>query len=191
MNSGGYGFPSTRGDDPIISLVLPEPEEFPDAEERRLFYVALTRAKKEVWLTVPPGNQPSEFIAELLENENTLYRGLIKNHGLDLNTKFRCPKCGSSMREKKGKAGETYLNCVHQPRCKGERPGCRICNTGIIIREGNKARCSNETCRAEGEVCTDCDTGVIRPVDWIDNRDSFPGCSAYRYDDCRYNPWRR
>ena len=192
MNSGGYGFPSARGDDPIISLVLPEPDEFPDAEERRLFYVALTRAKKQVWLTVPPGTPPSEFIVELLENENTLYRGLIKNHGLDTNTKFRCPKCDSLMRELEGNAGEKYLWCFHGKRCGGVRPGCRTCKTGIMIREpkSSEAQCSNESCRAKGEACDTCDTGVIGPVE-IPGRKPFPGCSAWRYDECRYVSWRR
>jgi superfamily I DNA/RNA helicase len=30
--------------------LLPVPEDFPDAEERRLLYVALTRARHRVWL---------------------------------------------------------------------------------------------------------------------------------------------
>ena len=45
-----YGFPSMIEDDPLIELVLsPSSEEnFPHAEERRLFYVATTRAKRAV-----------------------------------------------------------------------------------------------------------------------------------------------
>ena len=42
------GFPSEIVDDPLLDLVLPEPENFGHAEERRLFYVALTRARKSV-----------------------------------------------------------------------------------------------------------------------------------------------
>ena len=43
-----FGFPSEIVDDPLLDLVLPEPEEFDHAEERRLFYVAMTRARKTV-----------------------------------------------------------------------------------------------------------------------------------------------
>jgi DNA helicase-4 len=43
--SGRMGLPSEIVDDPILDLVLPEPEKYEHAEERRLFYVALTRAR--------------------------------------------------------------------------------------------------------------------------------------------------
>ncbi|HBQ78808.1 MAG TPA: helicase IV, partial [Erwinia persicina] len=39
------------------------PEDFPDAEERRLAYVAMTRAKQQVWLLYDRAN-PSVFVAE-------------------------------------------------------------------------------------------------------------------------------
>lgn len=41
--------------------LLPQPEDFPDAEERRLLYVALTRARKRVWLLFDKEN-PSRFV---------------------------------------------------------------------------------------------------------------------------------
>lgn len=49
---------------PILEALLPEAERFKYAEERRLFYVALTRAKKQLVLVVPK-QSPSEFVAEL------------------------------------------------------------------------------------------------------------------------------
>jgi DNA helicase-4 len=45
MTSGTYGFPSGMADDPVLDLAMPEPESFEHAEERRLLYVALTRAR--------------------------------------------------------------------------------------------------------------------------------------------------
>ena len=50
MFPGILGFPSQMENDEILLLVLPNPELFPNAEERRLMYVAMTRAKKEVHL---------------------------------------------------------------------------------------------------------------------------------------------
>ena len=45
-------------------------EEFPDAEERRVFYVALTRTKKDVYLLTPrEKSKKSPFVRELLESE--------------------------------------------------------------------------------------------------------------------------
>ena len=68
MNNGKYGFPSQKESDPILELLLPEKEQFPDAEERRLFYVALTRAKHRVYLSYNPA-AVSPFIAELIEQK--------------------------------------------------------------------------------------------------------------------------
>lgn len=64
-----YGFPSKRENDPVLSLVLPredDGEDCPYAEERRLFYVALTRTKERVWCLAPL-RHPSEFLVELKE----------------------------------------------------------------------------------------------------------------------------
>lgn len=58
--SGRLGFPSEIVDDSLLDLVLPEPEQFEHAEERRLFYVALTRARQSVTILVDR-EAPSAF----------------------------------------------------------------------------------------------------------------------------------
>ena len=40
------GFPNLKGDDPVFGLVMPEGDIFKHGEERRLFYVALTRVRR-------------------------------------------------------------------------------------------------------------------------------------------------
>ena len=54
-------------DDPVLELVLPVTGESasPFAEERRLFYVAMTRARRGVYLVTDP-IRPSAFVCELL-----------------------------------------------------------------------------------------------------------------------------
>ena len=44
-NKDIYGFPSLVSDDPVLNHVLTKSDQFPYGEERRLFYVAITRAK--------------------------------------------------------------------------------------------------------------------------------------------------
>ena len=44
------GFPSRVEDDPLLDLEAPPTEIFLDAEERRVFYVALTRGRRGAWL---------------------------------------------------------------------------------------------------------------------------------------------
>jgi DNA helicase-4 len=63
-NSGKYGFPSEMSDDPILNLLLSEADQFENGEERRLFYVAMTRAKENVYF-ITDSSFKSKFIAEL------------------------------------------------------------------------------------------------------------------------------
>lgn len=64
-NQGAYGFPSLIEDDPILDFVLSKSEQYPFAEERRLFYVAMTRAKKRMYVLYDQ-QRPSPFISEFL-----------------------------------------------------------------------------------------------------------------------------
>jgi DNA helicase-4 len=60
-------FPSEIADDPLLQMVMPEPEEYPHSEERRLMYVALTRAKHKVYL-LGGKYTPSCFLTEINKN---------------------------------------------------------------------------------------------------------------------------
>lgn len=63
-NEGIYGFPSLVEDDPILGYVLSDEDQYEYAEERRLFYVALTRARRHLHILFN-GDKPSPFIREL------------------------------------------------------------------------------------------------------------------------------
>ena len=60
------GFPSKIEDDPVMKLVIKDDESMDFEEERRLFYVALTRTKNRVYI-ITPQTRPSKFILELKE----------------------------------------------------------------------------------------------------------------------------
>ena len=64
---GSYGFPSGIEDDPVLQLAMPAGDTFPHAEERRLFYVAMTRARRSVALFTVE-HQMSEFATELVRD---------------------------------------------------------------------------------------------------------------------------
>ena len=61
------GFPSKIKNDDIFSLIDNNEEEIMYAEERRLFYVALTRCIDKIYILVPRKN-PSMFINEIRNN---------------------------------------------------------------------------------------------------------------------------
>lgn len=63
-----YGIPSKMKDEKLLSFVK-KSQFFPFEEERRLFYVALTRTKSYIYLLIP-SNCPSCFIKELRKEKN-------------------------------------------------------------------------------------------------------------------------
>ena len=79
MNSSPNGMPATRETDPLIDVLLSNPESFAFAEERRLFYVAITRARERTYL-IASSKHPSPFVLEVCDELNGLYQKL-------------CPRC--------------------------------------------------------------------------------------------------
>ena len=73
LNDGRWGFPSKVEDDPLLELVLPPVSggAYPFAEERRLLYVAMTRARIGAYLVTDPV-RPSTFVTELLRESHEL-----------------------------------------------------------------------------------------------------------------------
>ncbi|MDC0144436.1 UvrD-helicase domain-containing protein [Verrucomicrobia bacterium] len=133
LNSGKYGFPCQIVDDPVMSLVLPVEEEFEHSEERRLFYVACTRAKHSVYLINGiPANEnfkgtlpPSTFLNEAIAN--TKYAEPLNTECV---SKPLCPECGIGVMVKRdGPYGEflacsfrfcDYTKNIPRPKSKGE-----------------------------------------------------------------------
>ena len=64
MTSGSHAFPSGIVEHPILDLARSAKSEMAHGEERRLFYVALTRARRRVYLMVDT-DQPSPFATEI------------------------------------------------------------------------------------------------------------------------------
>ncbi|MEW5560081.1 DNA helicase IV [Enterobacter asburiae] len=64
LQEGQDAFPAPARESIMEQALLPQPEDFPDAEERRLLYVAMTRARERVWLMFNK-QQPSVFVDAL------------------------------------------------------------------------------------------------------------------------------
>ena len=99
-------FPSNIIDLPIIYMLLDNSDNFKYSEERRLFYVALTRAKYKVYLLVVD-NDESVFVKELLKD----YGNYIEKE------KDECPICGGKLVKKNGEYGFYYICCNHDKGC--------------------------------------------------------------------------
>ena len=116
----GMGFPSQIADAPILQLLLDNCDHYPFAEERRLFYVAITRAKKKVWLVTLKGDE-SVFIKEVDEV-----------HGDDMRKEqYTCPLCGGRLVRRSGPYGD-FFGCSNY-----KTKGCRY------IRNISKRKAQN------------------------------------------------
>ena len=94
------GFPSKIEDDPVMKLVIKEDENIDFEEERRLFYVALTRTKNRVYV-ITPQNHPSKFITEIKDKfTNVILRGVELNPQYYRNVKYKCPICGYPLQKR-------------------------------------------------------------------------------------------
>lgn len=97
-NRASYmGFPSKVQNPPLIDLLLEKADTYPDAEERRLFYVAMTRAKKRVYLVTTEKNT-SSFALEL----KSRYQEEMRKEA------FTCPLCGAPLVKRNGQYGAFY-----------------------------------------------------------------------------------
>ena len=173
--SGKYGFPTEITDDPLLDLVLASPEGHPNAEERRLFYVAITRARRRVYLLAGEGLL-SSFVQELINGEyDVAIFGQVPGNDVS------CPRCieGRLERRENARDGGVFYGCSNWPYCKYVRPACPNCKTGLLIKEDNAFCCSD--CGQFVENCPSCDG-------WLQKRASkygpFLGCS--NWPSCDY-----
>ena len=137
-----YGFPNKLTDDPIISLLLSAPEACRFAEERRLFYVALTRTKNKVYLMV--SENESLFAKEIKQYSNYLIQGRYGEADL-----VNCPWCktGRLVIRKNSQTGKSFVGCSHYPHCSQSYNNveilskpilCSSCRSGFLVRRRGK-----------------------------------------------------
>ncbi len=125
-NGGTIGFPSQISDSPVLKYVLSEPDAYAFSEERRVFYVGITRAKKHTWVLYDMNN-PSPFVKEFVKTLEPETKP-----GVGLPESELCPKChcGRIKVVKKGVAvnGNPYTTYA----CSNEKYGCDYLETKFV-----------------------------------------------------------
>jgi len=180
LTSQGYAFPSQIEDDPVLDLVLAKKELIPNAEERRLFYVAVTRAKKHVYL-IASKNNPSTFASEI---ERSDYEVVIEERRGEIDVP--CPECKTGfMVLRQGELGNFY-SCNNYPYCEYKPHMCPHCGKGFLFESPgthNFTRfvryciCSNADCSFKREKCPRCKDGYLTVRSGRYSK--FLGCSNY------------
>ena len=173
--TGKFGFPVEMADDPLLDLVMAAPEAHANAEERRLLYVALTRARRQVFL-LAEGGPPSSFVTELTDGGYD-----VTVFGRPPEGEIPCPQCkeGRMERRENARDGSVFYGCSNWPYCEHTGRPCPKCGTGLPVRDGSVFRCRD--CGASIESCPSCDG-------WLETRmgrfGRFLGCS--NFPECDY-----
>lgn len=146
-----YGFPSKIEDDPVLAFVIKGDRSIDYAEERRLFYVAMTRTKNRVYFIAPEQN-PSEFLLEIKRDyKNVVLRGNW-NEEPPKNSIARktCPICGYPLQFRyKNSYGLRLFICTNEPEICGYMTNeykagklsimkCDQCRDGYLIVKPGK-----------------------------------------------------
>ena len=150
MLNAVYGFPSKVETDPVLKSVIKEDNTYDYAEERRLFYVAMTRTKNRCFL-IAPSKRPSEFLVELTKDyERILLLGQF-DPDIEPDIKKPCPICGYPLQYRYHKSLGLKLHiCTNEPEVCGfisndlnggkmSITKCERCRTGyLVVKNGSK-----------------------------------------------------
>lgn len=176
LKSDRLGFPCKVQDDPVLNLVLAKEDTCQDAEERRVFYVAITRAKKHVYL-LANSESPSAFIKEILREK---YECEVA--GAPAYVTVNCPDCHTGLIIRREHQG-SFFSCSNYPYCNYKAKTCPKCKEGFMYQaqKMNAYQCSNEKCSFQPQICPRCKKGYL-----VTRRKytEFLGCS--NYPACRY-----
>ena len=159
-----YGFPSKIEDDPVLSFVIKGDRSIDYAEERRLFYVAMTRTKNRVYFIAPEQN-PSEFLLELKRDyKNIVLHGNWNEEEPKTMGRKPCPICGYPLQLRyKNSYGLRLFICTNEPE---------VC--GFMTNEYAAGKLSIMKC----DSCRD---GYMI-VKHAREKDYFLGCTNYKKD---------
>jgi DNA helicase-4 len=179
LDEGRNGFPADKPSDSFREMFLPSREPFPFAEERRLFYVALTRARHRVYLLYDAVTH-SQFIRELTTEGYPIEERELSGHFIQSALPVvPCPRCATGeIRPKSGSEGLFY-GCHRFPACRYRERGCGSCG-GLLLRVGDYCVCSSPRCDGVHVACPKCDAPMARRSG---RHGVFFGCSNFGRGD--------
>ena len=182
LTQGRSGFPNQNQDNAILEALLPSLDHYPHAEERRLMYVAMTRAKKKCYL-IADALAASDFITELCAAPYQIHiaSAQFKSHQ---RATLKCPQCSSGyLKLQQSKFDRGYYRCSSGAICPVRPRVCEQCNAPSIDARGI-SRCQNPDCQHHILICIRCG----RPMKLRQGKNGrFWGCSGYAspQDQCK------
>lgn len=149
------GFPNQISDDPILNYVLTQGENYLFAEERRLFYVAITRTKNRTFV-LTDNKAPSIFMKEFTPSKTYCFIHINK---VDDESKTHCPRCKTGVLLKVDSDSKHFIGCSNFPKCR-----YTLNNISILSSPKQCPSCGGFLVKRKGA-----------------NRHWFVGCTNYPY----------
>ncbi|MGS0692399.1 UvrD-helicase domain-containing protein [Shewanella sp. 30m-9] len=188
VNDDKYGFPCKIDNDPILETLLPTLDSYKNTEERRLFYVALSRAKQTVFVQAELGKE-STFVRELRAFGEDV-RCYLSDLAPMYNDSLCCPLCGEGkLIPREGRFGLFYTCSLGKEYCDTKIEACSVCNCGPMLRNDTHHFCGSAGCNHQLQVCPECLSGKLIVRSNSKNGQSFLACSGHRKGDknsCQY-----
>ncbi len=188
LNNQINGFPNKIDNDPVLDFVNHiEDEDIDYPEERRLFYVALTRTKNDVYLFAR-STRPSEFVKQIKNKEGVekldytfsnqdiiLINSLLEKRFEVVETNNICPKCGKGIVNLiiNNERGTSYFRCS------------KFCGWGAKYHNNKYDDGTRKIQYIEyAKVCPRCGGMLVVKPNSLDGT-YFLGCTSYRDTGCR------
>ena len=180
-----------------LEPLLPAGANGPE-EERRIWYVALTRAKKGTYVVAPPGDAEDTALLDELQRDERRQYGVGTAELADWLEAYQegvaCPKCAAMgqtgrLVARTARMGREFVGCtsfrytdvVGARSCGHMEWRCPVCRRGVVRRTNDRrGQCTEREC---GEKIPLCGCAIPKPMTIRRNRrtgEAFWGCQDYR-----------
>ena len=179
LKKGAQGFPSEKTTPALLDTLLAKSEIYAYAEERRLFYVALTRAKHRVYI-IADISEASCFVKELIDQhaDNICVNEFASDASQAFTDEINCLVCQTgTLKKRSGKFGDFYA-CSHFPRCEHKESLCEKCSSPMTRQRFTGFKfCLNNRCNTLTPTCEKCNADMVLRAG---KNGKFWGCKNFK-----------
>ncbi len=177
LKKGAHGFPSEKATPALLEALLAKKETFEYAEERRLFYVALTRAKDRVYI-IADMSESNHFVKELVSDHQIESHEFKSTASQSFVEDLPCLACETGLLKKRTGLFGTFYACSNFPRCEHKEKPCAQCESPMTRKRypGFKV-CLNDTCKNLIPTCSQCNAEMVLRAS---KNGEFWGCRNYK-----------
>jgi DNA helicase-4 len=177
LKKGVHGFPSEKVTPALLDALLAKKEAFEYAEERRLFYVALTRAKDRAYV-IADMTDASCFVKELVDDHQIECHEFESTVSQSFVDDINCLVCETGILKKRTGRYGSFYSCSHFPRCDHKEKPCTKCESPMTRKRHQGFKfCLNDSCKSLIPTCGKCNAEMVLRSS---KNGEFWGCRNYK-----------